>query len=208
MIDTEHWDTVYADRGECGVSWFTETPGVSLELLDAAHVGPERSLIDVGAGASRLVDAVLARGHTDVTALDVSGQGLAVAQARLGPDAERVHWVVSDLLVWRPGRTFGVWHDRAVFHFLRDPDAQARYLALLDSALQDDGVALIGTFAEDGPTACSGLSTARYSPDELLEVLGGTSRWVELARRREHHTTPSGADQSFNWLALQRRSAP
>ncbi|MFC4942035.1 class I SAM-dependent methyltransferase [Pseudonocardia sp. GCM10023141] len=210
MIDTEHWntehwDTVYADRGERGVSWFTETPALSLDMLDAAHVGPERSLVDVGAGASRLVDAVLARGHTDVTALDVSEQGLAVAQKRLGAAAERVHWVVSDLLAWRPGRTFGLWHDRAVFHFLRDPDAQARYLALLDSALQDDGIAVIGTFAEDGPTACSGLPTARYSPNELLDALGGNSRWVELARRREHHTTPSGADQSFIWLALRRR---
>ena len=207
MIDAEHWDTVYTDRGELGVSWFTETPALSLELLDATHVGPERSLIDIGAGASRLVDAVLARGHTDVTALDVSEHGIAVAQERLGPAAERVNWVVSDVLAWRPDRTFGVWHDRAVFHFLRDPGAQARYIALLDTTLQDDGIAVIGTFAEDGPTACSGLPTGRYSPDELLEVLGGASRWVELARRREHHTTPSGADQSFSWLALQRRSA-
>ena len=208
MIDAEHWDTVYTDRGERGVSWFIETPALSLELLDAAHVGPQRSLIDVGAGASRLVDAALARGHTDVTALDVSEQGLAIAQERLGTAAERVHWVVSDVMAWQAGRTFDVWHDRAVFHFLGDPDAQARYLALLDTALHDDGIALIGTFAEDGPTACSGLPTARYSPDELLDALGGTSRWVELARRREHHTTPSGTDQSFSWLALQRRSAP
>jgi SAM-dependent methyltransferase len=206
MIDAEHWDIVYTDRGERGVSWFTETPTCSLELLDAAHVGPERSLIDVGAGASRLVDAVLARGHTDVTALDVSARGLKVAQERLGAAAARVDWVVSDVLAWRPVRRFGVWHDRAVFHFLLHPGAQARYLALLDTALQDDGIAVIGTFAEDGPVACSGLPTARYSVDELLDVLGGTSRWVELACRREHHLTPSGADQPFSWLALQRRS--
>ena len=90
MIDAEHWDTVYTDRGECDVSWFTETPALSLELLDAAHAGTERSLIDVGAGASRLVDAVLARGHTDVTAVDVSEWGLAVAQERLGSAVERV----------------------------------------------------------------------------------------------------------------------
>lgn len=205
MTDAEHWDGVYADRGEQGVSWFAETPALSLDMLDAAHVGLGRSLIDVGAGASRLMDALLARGRTDITALDVSEHGLAVAQERLGAAAEQIHWVVSDLLTWKPDRTFGVWHDRAVFHFLRDPDAQARYLELMDTALQVDGIAVIGTFAEDGPTACSGLPTARYSPDELLERLGGASQWVELARRRERHTTPSGSDQSFSWLALQRR---
>lgn len=206
MIDAEHWDTVYTDRGEREVSWYTGTPTLSLELLNTAHAGPDLSLIDVGAGASRLVDAVLARGHTDVTALDVSEQGLAVARERLGPAAERVQWVVSDILAWQPERTFGVWHDRAVFHFLRDPDARAHYVALLGAALQDNGIAVIGTFAEDGPNACSGLPTARYSPGELLDALGGESRWVELARRREHHTTPWGAHQPFSWLALQRRA--
>lgn len=202
---TRHWDAVYAERGEHGVSWFAERPAVALDLLDAAGVGAERSLIDIGAGASHLVDELLARGHTDLTALDVSDHGLAVARARLGPAAGAVTWVVSDLFGWHPGRRYDVWHDRALFHFLTDPADRDRYVALLDAGLTDGGVAVIGTFAEDGPRACSGLPTVRFSPDQLLAALGGPGRWVELGRRREHHTTPGGADQAFSWLALHRR---
>ena len=202
-----HWDAVYAERGEDGVSWFTPRPTTSVELLDAAGLGPERSVIDIGAGASRLTDELIARGYTDLTALDVSDNGLAVTRGRLGGAADRVGWIVTDLLDWRPPRRFDAWHDRAVFHFLTDPADRSRYTAVLDAALAADGVVVIGAFAEDGPQACSGLPTVRYAPEELLDALGGPARWTELARRREHHTTPSGADQVFTWLALRRRAA-
>lgn len=189
------------------MSWFAEQPRVSLELLDVAGVGPRCSVIDVGAGASRLVDALLERGHHEVSVLDVSDQGLAMARARLDTAAEQVRWIVSDLLDWQPDRRFDVWHDRAVLHFLTDPRERARYVAVLDTAVADDGLLVIGAFADDGPQACSGLPTARYSPEQLLAVLGGPARWIELGRRREHHTTPAGVDQVFTWLALRRRTA-
>lgn len=202
---TRHWGEVYAERGEQGVSWFTPQPVVSLDLLDAAGIGPAASVIDVGAGASRLVDALLDRGHTDLTVLDITEGGLAIARSRVGPAAARVQWVVADLLTWEPRRHYDVWHDRAVFHFLTAAAEQARYVQLLDRALDPGGVVVVGTFAEDGPQACSGLPTARYGPEELLDVLGGPGRWTELARRRRHHTTPWGVDQAFTWLALRRR---
>jgi len=198
---------VYAERGERGVSWFAQRPTVALELLDAVGVGREQPVLDVGAGASRLVDELLARGYRDVTALDVSDEGLAVARARLGAAADQARWVVTDLLGWDPEWSFAVWHDRAVFHFLTDPADRARYRAVCDAALTPDGVLVIATFAQDGPQACSGLPTARYSPQQLLDALGGTDRWVELARRREDHTTPAGVLQRFTWLALRRRTA-
>lgn len=204
---TQYWDAVYSARGERGVSWFAEQPRVSLELLDAAGVEPRCSVIDVGAGASRLVDALLERRHREVSVLDVSDQGLAVARARLGAGAQLARWIVTDLLDWQPDRRFDVWHDRAVFHFLTDPREQVRYVDVLDTALAHDGVLVIATFADDGPQACSGLPTARYSPEQLLAVLGGPARWDELGRRREHHTTPAGVDQWFTWLALRRRTA-
>lgn len=203
----QYWDDVYNRRGERAVSWFAERPVTSLELLDVAQVGLRMSVIDVGAGASRLVDALLARGHRDVSALDVSDQGLAVARARLGARAEQARWIVTDLLDWQPGRRFDVWHDRAVFHFLTDARERARYVTVLDAAIGGDGVLVIGTFAADGPQACSGLPTSRYSSEQLLAVLGGPTRWVELGRRREHHITPDGVEQVFTWLALRRRSA-
>lgn len=198
---------MYTGRGEQGLSWFAERSAVSLQLLDVAAIRTDRSVIDVGAGASRLVDELLMRGHRDLTALDVSDHGLAIARARLGAAAHDVHWLVADLLGWRPRRRFAAWHDRAVFHFLTEPDDRARYRGVLDDTLDADGVLVIATFAEDGPRACSGLPTVGYSGDELLLELGGPGRWIELARRREHHVTPSGVDQAFTWMALRRRPA-
>lgn len=204
---TRHWDGVYSERGEQGVSWFAEEPAVSLKLLDVAGIRTDRSVIDVGAGASRLVDELLLRGHRDLTALDVSDHGLAIARTRLGAAADDVHWLVADLLSWRPRRRFAAWHDRAVFHFLADPDDRARYRAVLDDTLDADGVLVIATFAEDGPRACSGLPTVGYCADELLHELGGPGRWIELARHRDIHVTPTGIDQAFTWMALRRRPA-
>jgi SAM-dependent methyltransferase len=197
-----HWDGVYGRLDENAVSWFEPEPACSLELLDLADVADTDSIIDIGAGASRLVDALVARGFADVTVLDVSDAGLAQARRRLGGSAVQVQWVVADLLSWRPARRYRVWHDRAVFHFLTDPVDRVRYRDVLDQALMPDGRIVIGTFAADGPEHCSGLPTVRYSPQELTAALGPN---VEpLAQRRELHRTPSGGVQPFAWLALRR----
>jgi SAM-dependent methyltransferase len=198
----KHWAEVYSRRGATQVSWFAAEPVYSLELLDTAGANPLLPAIDIGAGASRLVDALLGRGFADVTALDVSDEALMHARDRLGSDAARVQWVVTDLLDWAPDRRFGFWHDRAVFHFLTDPADRRHYRELLDAALAPDGLAVIGTFAADGPRFCSGLPTARYSPHELAAAIGcGLST---VAERREEHITPAGAVQPFTWLALRR----
>jgi len=201
----EHWATVYATRDVAQVSWFEATPAASLAMLDAAGVTTGMSVLDVGAGASPLAGELVARGFTDVTALDIAAEGLAAARARLGPAADRVHWVQADLQSWTPRRQFDVWHDRAVFHFLTEPGDRDRYRAVLESALTPDGRLVIATFAADGPDHCSGLPTARYSPESLLAALGD-DRWELLADRREDHQTPAGAVQPFTWLALRRRT--
>lgn len=201
----EHWDAVYTRLEETQVSWFEADPTCSLEMLDVVGASPDHPIIDIGAGASRLVDALLIRGYADVTALDVSDDGLAVARRRLGADAERVHWIVADLLSWTPQRRFDIWHDRAVFHFLTDPDDKARYRDLLDTALVPTARVIIGTFAEDGPRHCSGLPTARYSATDLADTLGG--RFEVITTRREEHRTPSGAVQPFTWMVLRPGAA-
>jgi SAM-dependent methyltransferase len=196
-----HWDGVYGRLDEDAVSWFEPEPACSLGLLDLAGVARTDPIIDVGAGASRLVDALVARNFADVTALDVSDAGLAQARQRLGASAAQVQWVVADLLSWRPARRYRAWHDRAVFHFLTHPADRARYRELLDQVLTPDARIVIGVFAEDGPERCSGLATERYSPDALVGALGST---VELlASRRELHRT-SGVIQPFAWVALRR----
>lgn len=151
MRGRSDWDGVYTRLDESKVSWFEPDPTCSLEMLDAAGVTPDLPVIDVGAGASRLVDALLGHGFSDVTALDVSNDGLARARERLGAAAGRVRWVVTDLLTWTPQRRYAVWHDRAVFHFLTDPADQALYRSLLDTALAPGARVVIGAFAQDGP---------------------------------------------------------
>jgi 2-polyprenyl-3-methyl-5-hydroxy-6-metoxy-1,4-benzoquinol methylase len=170
-------------------------------LLDAAGIRPEASVLDVGAGASRLVDALLKQGFTDLTALDVADEGLALARARLGAAADRVRWITADLLTWEPGRTFDVWHDRAVFHFLTEPTARGRYRGLLAAAVPAGGTVIVATFAEDGPAQCSGLDVCRYDPASLHAELGPSFDLV--TSRRQEHVTPWGAVQPFTWVVLR-----
>lgn len=199
-VPAGHWDGVYTTKAVTAVSWYQTSPVYSLELIAAAAIGADAPVIDVGAGASVLVDRLLDDGHSDVTVLDVAADALATAQDRLGPErAAAVDWVVADLLTWHPPRRYRLWHDRAVFHFLTDPADRDRYRAVLHRALAAGGHIVVGTFAEDGPTSCSGLPTARYAPEDLAAEFSDY-RVVRIAR--EEHHTPGGTVQPFTWLLL------
>jgi SAM-dependent methyltransferase len=197
-----HWERVYAAKAETEVSWFQADPAPSLEAL--ARVGAERSaaIIDVGGGASRLVDRLVEQGFEDVTVLDLSAAALEAAKARLGEAAGKVRWIVADATEWTPARTFDVWHDRAAFHFLVDPDDQASYVERLRRALRPGGFAIIATFALDGPEKCSGLPVARRDAESLCAALG--PGFVLVETRRCDHRTPSGAIQHFQFSAFRR----
>ena len=199
-----HWDDTYTQRGTEGVSWFQAVPAPSLHMIDVLGISRGARVIDLGGGASSLVDHLLARGFTDVTVLDISAVALAAARARVGEHAA-VSWLREDVLTWRPQRQFDLWHDRAVFHFLVDPVGQRRYLATLRAALAPAGAVIIATFAPDGPDHCSGLPVARYSADDLTALLGDA--FAVIGTSRQEHTTPAGAPQPFTWLAARRRPA-
>lgn len=154
-----HWDAVFASRDLDTVSWFEDTPTHSVELLRQQH----GSVIDIGAGASRLPDALLSDGRDDITVLDISQEALAVTRERLGSTEGRGTYVVSDVLSWEPAHTYDAWHDRAVFHFLTAPADRAAYVDLAARAVSPDGLLVLATFGQDGPTSCSGLPTARHS---------------------------------------------
>lgn len=164
-----HWEAVYRDRGPSGVSWFQSTPAVSLELIDGLGLGAGDAVLDVGAGASTLLDALLERGHRDVTALDVSPAALAAARWRAPVAAAiadgRAHILAVDLLGWTPPRRYTCWHDREVFHFLTDPVDRARYRSVAVDTVVTGGYLVVGTLAGDGPSSCSGLATARNTPE-------------------------------------------
>jgi trans-aconitate methyltransferase len=199
----EHWDDAYA-HGDATRSWFQRQPAMSLRMLDAAGVTPADSVIDVGGGASVLVDALLGRGFADITVLDISATAIGHARRRLGERAGAVHWLVADLLSWQPHRSYRVWHDRAVYHFLTTAPAQRRYRDALDEATGAGAVAVIGCFAPDGPQRCSGLPVARYSAEEIAGQLAGG--WTLISQAREEHVTPAGIRQPFTWVTLRRHA--
>jgi SAM-dependent methyltransferase len=197
-----HWDATYAERGAEDVSWFQSEPHTSLALFDAVGVHRDAAVVDVGGGASALVDRLVARGYVDLTVLDISPVALDLARDRVG-DAAKVEWVASDVLTWGPDRHYDLWHDRAVFHFLTDPRDRAAYLATLTAAVPT-GAVILATFAPDGPDSCSGLPVARYGPDELADLLAG---FDVVEARRDVHVTPWGAEQPFTFVAARRAAA-
>ncbi len=201
-----HWDKVYTRKAENEVSWFEDVPAVSLELIAAAGATRHSSIIDVGGGASRLADALLAAGFDAVSVLDISPAALESAKARLGPRADRVTWLVADVTRWDPDRTYDVWHDRAAFHFLVKPEDQAAYVERLTKGIAPDGAVIIGTFALDGPQMCSGLPVQRYDGATLAKTLGRSFELIET--RRHQHRTPANAVQNFQFSRLRRVRAP
>jgi trans-aconitate methyltransferase len=171
-------------------------------MLDAAGVTPADPVVDVGGGASRLVDQLVARGFPDVTVVDVSAEAVRLAQERLGEHAGRVQWIVRDVLTWEPDRAWRCWHDRAVLHFFTTPTARDAYLRCLQAATRTGSMAIIATFALDGPERCSGLPVARYDAKQLADLLGRA--WQVVAVARDIHTTPFGAVQPFTWTTFRR----
>lgn len=195
-----HWQGVYVTKGETSVSWYQDRPGTSLDLIQR-WARPGARVIDVGGGASRLVDNLVDLGYS-VTVLDIAEAGLEKAKARLGEAAAKVSWAVADITQWRPPNSVDVWHDRAVFHFLTADDDRRAYAAAMAAALAPGGHAIIGTFALDGPERCSGLPVCRYDPRGLASQFADAFTLVEDTP--EEHLTPGGNIQRFQFSVLRR----
>jgi len=205
MSDTDrhsHWENVYRTKGDRDVSWFEESPRVSLELIRATGVKTNASIIDIGGGASRLVDALLDEGFADITVLDLSEQALATSRSRLGARGAKVKWLAADVTAWEPSQTYDVWHDRAAFHFLTDAKDRAAYAERVLRAVRPGGHVIIGTFAPEGPQRCSGLPVVRHDAGSLGKVLGPSFALVES--RSHAHQTPAAAIQLFQFSRFRR----
>lgn len=201
---TTHWQNVYATKGEAEVSWFQDRPTNSLDMIRAANPDHDAAIIDIGGGASRLVDALLQDGYRDIAVLDLSANALDAAKKRIGAAASKVDWIVADATAWRPAKTYGVWHDRAAFHFLTDPHDRAAYVERLRAAIASGGHVIIATFAPDGPEKCSGLPVQRHDGASLAAELGPEFELVET--RNEVHHTPWNSTQAFQFSRFRRRS--
>lgn len=193
---------MYATRSPEDVSWYEPTPTLSLQRVGNAIRDGARSLIDIGGGASMLVDHVIDLGLSQLAVLDISERGLEVAGARLGEKANRVEWIVADVTQAADLGRFDVWHDRAVFHFLTDPADRAHYVALCERTVTPGGVAVVATFAPDGPETCSGLPVCRYDAADLAGQCGPKFDLIET--ERHVHTTPRGVQQPFLYASFRR----
>jgi SAM-dependent methyltransferase len=192
----QHWERVYTEKDSTNVSWYRPHLDKSLELIDGLRLGPDARIVDIGGGASTLVDDLLERGFRDLTVLDLSAAALEVAKRRLGDRADLVRWEVGDATEINLGcDAFDVWHDRAVFHFLTEPGARRRYVERACCSLRTGGHIILATFALDGPEKCSGLPVARYSAEGLRRELGPA--YEVVAEVHDRHETPFGTEQSF-----------
>jgi SAM-dependent methyltransferase len=203
MDPKKHWEKIYQTKDVHTVSWFQSEAAESLDLI--TRFVPDRSapIIDVGGGASVLVDDLLESGYTDLTVLDIAESALEISRQRLGRDAAKVKWVAADARDAPLGElAYVVWHDRAVFHFLTDPADRQSYVVQVLRAVRPGGYVLIATFAEDGPATCSGLPVVRYSAESLHSEFGSAFRVVTSAH--EDHHTPAGREQAFLYCLCRR----
>ncbi len=196
MESKEHWERVYQTKAPTAVSWYQSEAKTSLELIQRVAPDLGAPIIDVGGGASTLVDGLLDAGYSDLTVLDWAGSALSVAQSRLGARSKLIRWLEANVLdTDLPAASYCVWHDRAVFHFLTDPADRARYVAQTRRAVAPGGYVIVASFSLEGPARCSGLDVMRYSPDTMHAEFGSGFRLLNSVR--EDHHTPSGAVQSF-----------
>jgi ubiquinone/menaquinone biosynthesis C-methylase UbiE len=203
MHSKDHWEKVYTTKATDAVSWFQPHADRSLDLIRAAHPGHDTAIIDVGGGASTLVDDLVAEGFTDLTVLDLSAAALEVARKRIGLQESKVRWIDADITKAElPNNRYDIWHDRAVFHFLTDAADRAAYVRTVFNSVKPGGHVIVAAFAEDGPLQCSGLPVMRYRAGELHHQFGEAFELLEHSR--EEHRTPSGTVQPFVYCYCRR----
>ncbi|PKW29956.1 class I SAM-dependent methyltransferase [Flavobacterium lindanitolerans] len=196
----EHWEAVYQNKGPEEVSWTQEIPKTSLNFIHSFNLNKSAKIIDIGGGDSKLVDFLLDEGFENISVLDISAKALEKAKLRLGNRSEKVNWIVSDILDFKPDTTFDVWHDRAAFHFLNTKEQVGKYIEIAQSAVS--GYLTIGTFSENGPKKCSGLDIKQYSEETLHAVL--ENRFEKLHCIYEDHKTPFNTTQNFLFCSFKR----
>lgn len=190
----EHWETIYQTKQPNEVSWTQEVPTVSLAFVHQFKVPKSARIIDIGGGDSKLVDWLLKEGYTHVSVLDISSAAIQRAKMRLGTESDKITWIISDILDFRPSEKYDLWHDRAAFHFQTNPIHINQYLEIVKNAVE--GMVIIGTFSPDGPKKCSGLDIQQYDENGMKEKFEN-NQFKNVECKREDHITPSGVVQNF-----------
>ncbi len=197
----QHWEKVYETKTPAEVSWTQEIPKTSLEFISSLKVSKDAKIIDIGGGDSKLVDYLLAAGYINISILDISKEALERAKRRLGENAVKVEWIVSDINDFTPTETYDIWHDRAAFHFLTSPEQIERYIGLANKYISRN--LIIGTFSKKGPLKCSGLNITQYNEEGLLSKFNTFEKIKCIA---EDHTTPFNTKQNFTFCSFKKKS--
>ena len=200
----QHWEKIWSKDNPQQVGWYQESPAVSLDLIEKTGIGLDARILDVGGGASTLVDGLLDRGFANIEVLDLSDSAFVHSRTRLGARSERVRWTAQDVTAFRAAQPIDLWHDRAVLHFLTRESDRQLYVQSLTDSIAPNGHAIIATFAVDGPKKCSGLEVVRYGPRELNALLGESFQLLEIVH--ETHLTPGNTKQRFSYFRLQREA--
>jgi SAM-dependent methyltransferase len=201
----EHWENIFSTKAENEVGWFQPYPKTSVAFLDLFELPLHANIIDVGAGDSHFIDILLERGYQNIWVLDISSKAIARMQKRLGGKAQKVNWVVSDVMDFRPSVPFDFWHDRAAFHFLTTAEKISQYVSIVEDAIRKDGYLLLGTFSTQGPKKCSGLEIKQYSDASLSARFEVSVRRIKCLH--EDHLTPFNTVQNFLFCGFQRLGA-
>ncbi|MFT5753437.1 MAG: SAM-dependent methyltransferase [Flavobacterium sp.] len=198
----EHWEKVFTTKAEDEVSWFQKKPETSIQLIQALKLPKEAKIIDIGGGDSYLIDSLIELGFTNLFLLDISESAILRSKNRLGANADRVTYIVSDVLDFKPAEKFDAWHDRASFHFLTDESDILKYKAIVSDALTSNGNFVLGTFSDEGPLKCSGLDISQYSVEKILALFEDTFEMENCFT--EDHQTPFETTQNFIFCSFKK----
>lgn len=199
----EHWEKVYAEKSDLEVSWYQESPAISLELIKEAGLGKSASIIDIGGGNSNLTGALHKDGYSDLTVLDISANSIGRMQQKLGSTAKKIHWIESNILQFTPIRKYQLWHDRATFHFLTSDEEHKTYRSRLEDALEENGIFILATFSTEGPKKCSGLDICQYDCNRLNQLFCKSFELLNVVQ--DDHQTPFNTSQNFIYSMWKKR---
>ncbi|MCP4634313.1 MAG: class I SAM-dependent methyltransferase [candidate division Zixibacteria bacterium] len=202
MSTKKHWENIYIKNAPSKVGWYQEYPTVSLKIIENSGISPEQSIIDIGGGASCLVDCLIDKEYKNITVLDLSEASLKISMKRLGKRAENIQWCATDITSWDSSIKYNLWHDRAMFHFLTSEDERKQYINSLNRNLLIGGHLIIATFAPDGPPKCSGLNIVRYDADKISSAIGNNFKLLEVIN--DTHITPGGIEQKYLYFYFKR----
>jgi len=197
-----HWNSIYSTKKLNQVSWYQPIPQVSLDFIESLNFSKDVPILDVGGGDSFLCDNLIELGYSNITVLDISDVAIQRAKRRLGNNANKVSWIVSDILNFEPKEKYAIWHDRAVFHFLRENENINKYLNSLLEGLAENGRMILGAFAENGPTRCCALDVKRYSFEDFNNLF--SDRFTIVKTQNSIHKTPFDTEQSFNFIEAKK----